>query len=177
MRLKPLCLLIIAFVAANCHTVAYAQSSKDVVEVEKSKSEIIEKIEEESNGNIEIEISDDVLDLLIPDKKAASTAKNKPGGQVQTPTGKQGWRIQIFSDGRNQNTLQNRARARANAVTARFPKYRNQVYSFSKAPNWYTRIGNFKTQAEANAALAELRRAFPQFAAEMRVVKSQIAGK
>jgi hypothetical protein len=57
---------------------------------------------------------------------------------------------------------------------AKFPKYRGQVYSFSSSPNWYTRIGNFRTSAEASAALQEIKRAFPQFASEMRVVKSQI---
>lgn len=86
----------------------------------------------------------------------------------------QGYRIQVFSDGRNPQTLQARARARGNAVVAKFPKYRGQVYTFSSSPNWYTRIGNFETQAEASKALGELKRAFPQFAGEMRIVKSQV---
>lgn len=86
----------------------------------------------------------------------------------------QGFRIQVFSDGRNPATLQARAKARGNAIVAKFPKYRGQIYSFSSAPNWYTRIGNFATSDEANSALAELKRAFPSFAAEMRVVKSPI---
>ena len=86
----------------------------------------------------------------------------------------QGYRIQVFSDGRNPATLQARARARGNAIVAKFPKYRGQVYSFSQSPNWYTRIGNFQTQEEASKALAELKRAFPSFAGEMRVVKSSI---
>ena len=85
-----------------------------------------------------------------------------------------GFRIQVFSDGRNQHSLERRAKARGNAIAARFPKYRGQVYTSSSSPNWYTRIGNFRTQAEAQAAIAELKRAFPQFASEMRVVKSQI---
>lgn len=86
----------------------------------------------------------------------------------------QGYRIQVFSDGRNPSTLQARARARGNAIVARFPKYRGQIYSYSSAPNWYTRVGNFQTSKEANEALAELKKAFPNFADEMRIVKSQI---
>ena len=85
-----------------------------------------------------------------------------------------GFRIQVFSDGSNQRTLEARARARGNAIVAKFPKYRGQVYSYSSAPNWYTRIGNFRTQAEASAALAELKSAFPSLRTEMRIVKSQI---
>lgn len=104
-------------------------------------------------------------------KRPGAPTKRKGDGAVQK---RQGYRIQVFGDGRNPSTLQARAQARGNAIVARFPKYRGQVYSFSSAPNWYTRIGNFKTAEEANRALDELKRAFPSFSAEMRVVKSQI---
>lgn len=115
-------------------------------------------------------------------KKQGSTTNanttNKTGkGSQEKPQASQklsGFRIQVFSDGSNPTTLQARAKARGNAIVAKFPKYRGQVYSFSSSPNWYTRIGNFKTSKEASAALAELKKAFPAFAAEMRVVKSQI---
>lgn len=108
--------------------------------------------------------------------KPAPKTKDKETAKVSSsgPHQETGFRIQIFSDGRDQRTLADRARTRSNSVIARFPKYRNQVYSFSKAPNYYTRVGNFRTQKEASAALAELRRAFPSFAGEMRIVKSNI---
>lgn len=104
--------------------------------------------------------------------KRPGTPPKKRGNPAVTK--KQGYRVQVFSDGRNPSTLQARATARGNAIVARFPKYRGQVYSFSSSPNWYTRIGNFETQEEANTALNELQRAFPSFGAEMRVVKSPI---
>lgn len=104
-------------------------------------------------------------------KRPGVQTKRRGDGAVQR---RQGYRIQVFSDGRNPSTLQARAQARGNAIVAKFPKYRGQVYSFSSSPNWYTRIGNFKTSEEAQKALDELKRAFPNFAAEMRVVKSQI---
>ena len=115
-------------------------------------------------------------------KKQGSTTNanttNKTGkGSQEKPQASQklsGFRIQVFSDGSNPTTLQARAKARGNAIVAKFPKYRGQVYSFSSSPNWYTRIGNFQTQQEAVAALNELKRAFPSFASEMRVVKSPI---
>lgn len=106
-----------------------------------------------------------------------SRKNNENTGKSELKPGvykKQGFRIQVFSDGRNPATLQARARARGNAIIAKFPKYRGQVYSFSQAPNWYTRIGNFQTSEEASKALVELKRAFPGFATEMRVVKSSI---
>lgn len=130
-------------------------------------------IEQEAIANYDI--PEDILKNLETNpgtlKKPGSPVKRKGEAAVQK---KQGYRIQVFSDGRNPSTLQARANARGNAIVAKFPKYRGQVYSFSSAPNWYTRIGNFKTHDEAAKALVELKRAFPSFAAEMRVVKSQI---
>ncbi len=131
---------------------------------------VVEKIEQESNGNISIEIPPAILDLIL--QKSAS----KPSMQEIRPgiNKLSGFRIQVFSDGRNQNTLEARAKARGSAILAKFPKYRGQVYTYSSSPNWYTRVGNFRTNAEANSALAELKRAFPNYASEMRVVKCQI---
>lgn len=132
----------------------------------------VEKIESESSGNITIDIPESLLEkILAPEEQKPN--QNTPN--LRRGINKlSGFRIQVFSDGRNQHSLEQRARARGNAIAAKFPKYRGQVYSFSSAPNWYTRIGNFRTSGEASAALAELKRAFPQFAKEMRVVKSQI---
>lgn len=133
---------------------------------------VVERIERESNGNVHIDIPDNLLDQILRGEKEAikkETQTLRPGINKT-----QGYRVQVFSDGRNQHSLESRARARGNAIVARFPKYRGQVYSYSSSPNWYTRIGNFQTQAEASNALVELKRAFPQFAAEMRIVKSQI---
>lgn len=131
---------------------------------------IIDKIESASNGAVKITIPETVLErLLTPMAKKEVQPGLHPGVNRMS-----GYRIQVFSDGRNQHSLEARAKARGNAIVARFPKYGGQVYSFSKSPNWYTRVGNFRTIAEATEALAELKRAFPSFASEMRAVKCQI---
>ena len=131
----------------------------------------VEMIEETSGGNVEIDIPDSILEDILKEEKKKATGERPlvPGINKMS-----GYRIQVFSDGRNQHSLESRARARGSAIVARFPKYRGQVYTFSSAPNWYARVGNFRSQEEAAAALAELKRAFPQFASEMRVVRSRI---
>lgn len=135
------------------------------------ETNIVTEIEESSNGNVEIIIPDEILDQVLSNKDVPKKPANT-GRHTSSKTN--GFRIQVFSDGRNQSTLEARAKARGSAIAARFPKFRGQIYTFSSSPNWYTRIGNFRSQAEANAALAELKRAFPQFSSEMRVVKSKI---
>lgn len=137
---------------------------------EKPRQDIVEKIQQESNGNVTIDISPSILELILKNEAP------KPGKKEIRPgiNKLSGFRIQVFSDGRNQHTLEARAKARGSAILARFPKYRGQIYTYSSSPNWYTRIGNFRTNTEAIHALEELKRAFPGYASEMRVVKCQI---
>lgn len=130
---------------------------------------VVEKIMENSNGNIIIDIPQSILSTILQ----PSTKKSQ--GELKAGINKiAGYRIQVFSDGRNQSTLESRAKARGSMILSKFPKYKGQIYTFSSSPNWYTRVGNFRTSAEANSALTELKKAFPNFSSEMRVVKSQI---
>lgn len=151
------------------------------------KNNIVQCLIEESDSTINIDLSPSLKKDFLPEIVSQSavqpeqlTVKPKVteyGNErkvKKTPTRTNGYRIQIFSDGRNQQTLQSRARARAKQILARFPKYNHQVYSFSKAPNYYTRIGNFATRQEAEKALNELRRAFPDLAGEMRIVSGEV---
>ncbi len=144
----------------------FAQNTGNI-EVENGVS-IIERIEAESNGLVTISMPDELYELITESSQESLDKRNKKTV---------GYRIQVFSDGRNQQTLEARANERGNTIVALFPKYKGQVYTFSKAPNWYTRIGNFETITEANEALNELKKAFPGFSNEMRTVKSYIVIK
>lgn len=137
---------------------------------EEDKPNAVEQIMEDSHGNIEIDIPESLLNLILQ-----NSGDSKSRGNLKTGINKlSGYRIQVFSDGRNQSTLESRAKARGSMILSKFPKYKGQIYTFSSSPNWYTRVGNFRTSAEANSALTELKKAFPNLASEMRVVKSQI---
>ena len=130
----------------------------------------VEKIMEESNGNITIDIPAPILESILQ-----TTTGKRMDADLKTGINKiAGYRIQVFSDGRNQSTLESRAKARGNMILSKFPKYKGQIYTYSSSPNWFTRVGNFRTASEANSALTELKKAFPNLASEMRVVKSQI---
>jgi len=162
--------LFLSFAVVGTFMVPSAAQSP--TEKEEENSNAVERIEEQSMGNVEIDIPDNILQQILREEQRTpkhSEPVLRPGINKMS-----GFRIQVFGDGYNQQSLESRARARGNAIVAKFPKYRGQVYSYSSSPNWYTRVGNFRTSAEASAALSELKRAFPKFAAEMRVVKSQI---
>lgn len=151
-----------------------AAAQSDVSEGE-GQGNAIEKIVTESNGNVEIEIPSKIMEMLLTPPAPAKKHTERKRDNLKPGINKiRGYRVQVFADGRDQSTLEARVKMRANAISARFPKYRGQVYTFSSSPNWYCRVGNFQTQQEAAAALQELKRAFPAFAGEMRVVNSQV---
>lgn len=171
--------LLTAMLCAGLWISAYAQTQ--------SPQGIVQHIVESTDSTVSIDLSPSLVKDFEPavtkpapvepeaesrPHVSESNQTDRPGKKVATRTN--GFRIQIFSDGRNQNTLQARARSRAKKILAKFPRYNHQVYSFSKSPNYYTRIGNFATRSEATAALNQLRRAFPEFAGEMRVVASEV---
>ena len=136
---------------------------------QKSEKTPIERIEEESEGVISIDIPENIQNFIL-----SPIAKQEGKSLKQGVNKLAGYRIQVFSDGRDQHSLESRAKARGNAILSKFPKYKGQIYTYSSSPNWYTRVGNFRTAAEANAALTELKKVFPGYASDMRVVKSQI---
>lgn len=153
------------FLALMMLTAFVSRAEKNI-----DKENVVTKIEKESKGNIIIDIPPAILELIM-----TPNATRQVGQEIKPGINKlNGFRIQVFSDGRNQSTLEARAKARGSAILAKFPKYRGQVYTYSSSPNWYTRIGNFRTQHEATEALEELKRAFPNYASEMRIVKCQI---
>lgn len=156
-------LFILGFLLST--TYGYAQTADKEL-----KENSIEKIVNGSDSMISIDIPTSLLAVILETQTGTKADSDlKPGVNKIS-----GYRIQVFSDGRNQNTLESRAKARGNVIVSRFPKYKGQVYTYSSSPNWFTRIGNFRTSAEANSALTELKKAFPSFASEMRIVKSQI---
>lgn len=101
-------------------------------QTESEPDDPVTTIMEESNGNVVIDIPQPILDQILTPVETPKRQNQhlKPGINKMT-----GYRIQVFSDGRNQGSLEARAKARGSAVLAKFPKYRGQVYTFSQSPS------------------------------------------
>lgn len=123
-----------------------------------------------------ITLPDSLLKLLDPiDAPIVSPDSDNETDEPKQTTvnGKAvGFRVQVFSDN-NVRTAKDAARSRHRAVTAQFPRYRSYI-SFN-SPYWRVRVGDFRTQQEANEAAEELKRAFPSNAKEIRVVRDRIS--
>lgn len=86
-------------------------------------------------------------------------------------SGNIGYRVQIFADS-NQQTAKNEARTKQRSMATRFPQY--PTYVTFKSPYWRVKVGDFVRQDEAEEAASVIRRAFPSFARDVRVVRDII---
>lgn len=82
-----------------------------------------------------------------------------------------GYRVQVYADN-NQRVAKGEARQRERAIGRRFPSM--MTYVAYASPYWRLRVGDFRTQAEAEKAASDIRRAFPGYAREVRVVRDRI---
>ncbi|MCM1138488.1 MAG: SPOR domain-containing protein [Muribaculum sp.] len=99
--------------------------------------------------------------------------ENEIKEEVQRPVNGRlaGFRVQVFSDN-NTRTAKNEARSKQRVISSRFPQY--QTYVMYTSPYWRLKVGDFRTQQEANDAADELRKAFPSYSKEIRVVRDRI---
>ena len=129
------------------------------------------------------ELDDDNKDTAKKDEEKKKEDEKKkeeltPKKPKRTHTSQQtiesrgvGYRIQAYSDN-NHATAKAAAQKRARDIAMKFPQYRS--YISYKAPSWRLRIGDFKTQREAQAALQRIKSVYPKFAREMVIVKDRI---
>lgn len=83
-----------------------------------------------------------------------------------------GFRVQVFSDN-NQRTSQQEAKAKERKINERFPEY--ETYIVYNSPYWRLKVGDFRTEFDAESAADEIKRAFPEFAREVRIVRDRIS--
>ncbi len=113
---------------------------------------------------------DALLQRLFPIENEAAEEEKE---EVILPTSGRmaGYRVQVFSDN-NARTAKAEANSKQRLISSRFPQY--QTYVMYTSPYWRLKVGDFRTQQEANAAAAELRSAFPSYSKEIRVVRDRV---
>jgi len=102
------------------------------------------------------------INQLVSNKKTTASAK-----QATT----NGFRVQVFSSN-VQRTGKNDAFRIEKQIREQFPD--EAVYVNYISPFWKVRVGDFKTQAKAQAFRSQLISAFPQMRSEAYLVREQI---
>ncbi|MCM1356648.1 MAG: SPOR domain-containing protein [Staphylococcus sp.] len=136
-----------------------------------AETEVTTIIDHITSGNSNVvNQPDKLLKRLIPTEVVVEEESKE---EVARPVNGRmaGYRVQVFSDN-NARTAKNEARSKQRVISSRFPKY--QTYVMYTSPYWRLKVGDFKTQQEANAAADELRKAFPSYGKEIRVVRDRV---
>lgn len=177
MKMRLLCVLaVIAFVFS-----ASAQNNQDIVSSINRSGKVTIALPDglsERNNN-DFNKSNKGVVVAKTEEETVTTDETKhvdPKSQrshtlSQTIQGRSvGYRIQVYNDG-SANAKAN-AQSRARTIAMKFPQYR--TYITYNAPTWRLRLGDFKNQGDAQAALSRIRSVFPQFAGTMMLVKDNI---
>ena len=93
-------------------------------------------------------------------------ASNTQGAKTSSKTGH--YRVEVYSD--NTRQAKSHASARVNNLVNRFPQYNTQLVFDS--PFWRVKVGPFSSRSDAEAAMAEIRSAFPAYAPYLRIVRN-----
>jgi len=118
-----------------------------------------------SNGAVKVHQDSRLIDIM-----ATRAAENKKKGDkdfIQTS----GFRVQIYSSNAPKVSKDEAFRLEAE-VKERFPDAGTYI-SFS-SPFWRVRVGDFKTQQEANILLESLKKEFPDIRDRFYVVKDEV---
>lgn len=105
---------------------------------------------------------------LLPARNVTTSATETG---TATPTATGGYRIQVFS-GNNPRTARAEAHSRAAAIGAEFPEW--ATYVTFDSPYWRLKVGDFRSYDDGRAALSLLKKHFPAYAKEMRLVRDRI---
>ncbi len=96
---------------------------------------------------------------------SAASAANTPTAS-RTATSRGVFRVEVFADNSRQAKAQ--ATAKRRSVQGRFPQY--PVSLAFESPFWRVRVGEFRSRSDAEAAMAEIRQAFPSYTPYLRIV-------
>lgn len=119
------------------------------------------RIIESMNENVQV-YSDTLIDRLLLDKINGTTRE-----QVQI----QGYRVQVFSSNQQQ-TAKTEAFRVEKLITE--STIESPTYVLYNPPFWKVRVGNFRTQEEAQLMKEEIVRILPELQGETYVVRDQI---
>jgi len=131
--------------------------------------------QDSKQGNIieELSTADSVTNATVriyQDKRIAKLVSNKHSNSTKQLT-PNGYRVQVFSSN-VQRTAKNEAFRIEKQIQDEFPD--QPVYVNYISPFWKVRVGDFKTQTQAQAFRSKLIEAFPQMRSEVYLVHEQI---
>ncbi len=109
--------------------------------------------------------------IVYADSSVHRLLQDKISGTVREEVQIQGYRVQVYSSN-NQQTAKNEAFTIEKQIID--AGIQVETYVLYTQPFWKVRLGNFRTQDEANLLKAELIRLLPHLQADTYIVRDQI---
>ena len=125
---------------------------------------IVQSLQRSVQGARVVLHQDSALDVRL--SRNSGTLKVDKDGNIAT----QGYRIQLFSD--NKRDSREEAELRSDVVAQDMPEI--PLYVTYLSPFWRLRVGDYRTYEEANVQMQKLKKKFPKYSVEMRIVKDEI---
>lgn len=165
-RTVSLIISLLAFFAVRFGVVAQDVA---VVEVSDSTYNIVTHLADEEGVTIvqPASLTARLSRSRIEEVTSADGAASKPQHGDRVSQGAV-WRVEVFSD--NTRQAKTNATSRRRTVQSRFPQWPT-VLVF-ESPFWRVKTGAFSSRGDAEAAMAEIKAAFPAYSPYLRVVRN-----
>ncbi len=130
---------------------------------------IVEAINNHDNSTVTVcqpeELNARIKPGNTPDEIASESSA------ARQATRRVGYRVQVYSDN-NVTTAKANAEYRRRVIQQHFED--THVYISFESPYWRVRVGDYRSQTDAQAAMEEIQGAFPAFAGDCRIVRERI---
>ena len=137
-----------------------AQQNQDTKE--QNIFEVLATVDPTSSATVKV-YQDKRIESLIVGKRVVNT--------MQAQSVSSGYRVQVYSSN-TQRSAKNDAFRIERQIKEEFPF--ESVYVNYKSPFWKVRVGDFRTQREAQALRSQLIEKFPNMRSEIYIVREQI---
>lgn len=126
-----------------------------------------------ASGHVKVAIPDSLVAKLKPvvAEASAETDVDENGNVSSQENHRAGYRVLVFDDN-NPRSARHEALSRKYMVESKFTSMK--AYVIFESPYWRVKVGDFRSRSEAEAALDELRRAFPGMSRHLRIVRDRI---
>lgn len=132
---------------------------------------IIEDINTPKAGQGEVKVmQDESIQQLVAIHHQSTGEGDRKAGVIESGANYEkvkGFKIQVFS-GNDQNKSKSQAEYRKSQILGIYPEYEAAI-TF-ETPRWRLRVGNFLTREDAELFLQEMKKTFPAFSRDMRIV-------
>lgn len=133
---------------------------------------VIQLIEEDSIITVtQPPLLEERLRTVVVNQESVSEQQEEKAEVSDQPVTVGGYRVQVFADN-NARTAKDEARSKAVAIREQLPHL--ATYVTYEAPYWRLRVGDFRSESDAEAAAAEIKHYFPNISREVRVVRDRI---